>query len=1352
MYVFSEPAGGWASETQTAKLTQATPTANNAVGEAVAIGGNTIFASAPLANGYSGQIYFFNKPASGGWVNAGSNGTLTTTSSGLVLLGNSLAATSNTLVAGAALEGNATGNVDVYVEPSGGWASASQTALLTGSDSASGDTFGSSVAISGSTIAIGAPGATIGSNAGQGATYVFTQPSGGWATATQTAKLTASNGAAGDSLGNSVAVSGSTVYAAADVANGGIGAVYTYNQPSGAWANATQTSEVTPSDGVSGDAFGSAIAAGGATLVADSDAATVNGNSGQGAAYVFQATAPPAVTTQPANATVASGGTATFTAAASGNPIPGIQWQVSTNGGSTWANDTADSGATSGTLTVAGVTAGESGYEYRAVFTSTQGTATSNAATLSVTSPPAITTQPAGTVTVNAGANATFTAAASGTPAPTVQWQVSTNSGSTWTNVSGATSTTLTVSAVTASQNGSEYRAVFSNSGGTATTTASTLVVQTPPAVTTPPANVTVTAGNNASFTAVASGNPAPTVQWQVSTNSGSTWTNDTTDAGNTSGTLTVAATTASQNGYEYRAVFTNVVSSVNSAAATLTVQYAPSVTTQPSNATVNAGANATFTSAASGNPAATVQWQVSTNSGSTWTNVSGGTSATLTVSATTASQNGYEYRAVFTNSVGSATSSAATLTVDYAPTVTTQPAATTVTAGSPASFTAAASGNPAATVQWQVSTNSGSTWTNDTTDSGNTTGTLTISATTATQNGYEYRAVFTNSVGSATSSAATLTVQTPPSVTTQPSNATVNAGANATFTSAASGNPAATVQWQVSTNGGSTWTNVSGGTSATLTVSATTASQNGYEYRAVFTNSVGSATSNPATLTVDYAPTISAQPAAATVTAGQAASFTAAASGNPSPTVQWQVSTNSGSTWTNDTTDSGNTSGTLTVASTTASQNGYEYRAVFTNSVGSATSTGVALTVDYAPSVTTQPVSATVNAGSNATFTAAASGNPAATVQWQVSTDGGVTWTNVTTGGTSPTLTVSAPPAADNGYEYRAVFTNSVGSATTNAATLTVDYAPTISAQPAATTVTAGQSASFSVTAAGNPAPTYQWQVSTNNGSTWTNVSGGTSATLAVASTTAGQNASQYRVVVTNSVSSVTSSAAVLSVQFAPSVTTQPASTTATQGGNATFSSAASGNPAPTVQWQVSTNSGSTWTNDTSDSGNTTGTLTVAATTTNSGYEYRAVFTNSIGSATSNAATLTTVPGNQAPTLVTQPANATVTVGQAATFTVAANGYPVPTVQWQVSTNGGSTWTNDTTDGGATTTTLTVASTAAAQNGYEYRAVFTNSVGTATSIGRDADGPVRAGRDHAAGQRHGQRRCQRDVHVRGLG
>ncbi len=273
-----------------------------------------------------------------------------------------------------------------------------------------------------------------------------------------------------------------------------------------------------------------------------------------------------------------------------------------------------------------------------------------------------------------------------------------------------------------------------------------------------------------------------------------------------------------------------------------------PSVGTQPTATTVDAGQSATFTAAASGNPTPAVQWQVSTDGGKTFNDVLGATSTTYTLTAEP-SESGNQYQAVFTNSVGAVTTDAVMLTVDSAPTVTTQPAAETVNQGQPATFTAAASGNPTPTVQWEVSTDGGTTFT-DISGATSTTYTLT---TAAGENGNQYRAAFSNVAGTANSDPATLTLRTLPAITTQPKSASVHERLTAHFTAAASSYPAPSVQWQVSTNGGTSFTAIKGATATTYSFTAS-ATENHHQYRAVFTNSVGSTDSAAATLTVTAA------------------------------------------------------------------------------------------------------------------------------------------------------------------------------------------------------------------------------------------------------------------------------------------------------------------------------------------------------------------------------------------------------------------------------------------------------------------------------------------------------------------
>ncbi len=199
------------------------------------------------------------------------------------------------------------------------------------------------------------------------------------------------------------------------------------------------------------------------------------------------------------------------------------------------------------------------------------------------------------------------------------------------------------------------------------------------------PTSQIIVARSDVSFTASASGKPKPTVQWQVSTDGDKTFTNI---KGASSTILTLHNVTTSMSGYEYRAVFANNTGSVISAAATLTIATAPAVTYNPVSETVDAGQYSPyptfyplfggasayyppipgFSALASGNPTPTVQWQVSTNGGKTFTNIDGATNTTLYFDNVTTSMNGYEYRAVFTNMAGTAVTSVATLTVNPVP------------------------------------------------------------------------------------------------------------------------------------------------------------------------------------------------------------------------------------------------------------------------------------------------------------------------------------------------------------------------------------------------------------------------------------------------------------------------------------------------------------------------------------------------------------------------------------------------------------------------------------------------------------------------------------------------------------
>ena len=300
VYVFSQPAAGWSNETEAAKLTAADSTASYGAGPSVAISGRTIFASgsALSASHFQGVVYAFSEPA-GGWSSETQAAMLVASDRGDANgfgLGESLAVSGQTVVAANFAAGSelpARGAVYVFTRPPGGWSgTVHETAKLTASDGAPGDRLGWSVAISGQTIVAGAPLAIVGSHANQGAVYVFTEPPGGWMNATQAAKLTTSQGATDESVGYSVALSGHTVLAGTPCANFGSkvcqGAVFAFTEPSGGWSGTMhEVARLTASDGAAGDSLGVSVAVSGQTVVAGAYFATVSSHSQQGAIYVF---------------------------------------------------------------------------------------------------------------------------------------------------------------------------------------------------------------------------------------------------------------------------------------------------------------------------------------------------------------------------------------------------------------------------------------------------------------------------------------------------------------------------------------------------------------------------------------------------------------------------------------------------------------------------------------------------------------------------------------------------------------------------------------------------------------------------------------------------------------------------------------------------------------------------------------------------------------------------------------------------------------------------------------------------------------------------------------------------------
>jgi len=279
-YVFVRSGGVW---TQQQKLEASDGAVQDSFGFSVAISGETIVVGAHnddgAAGSHQGSAYVFVR-SGGVW--SQQQKLETADAAAQDNFGYSVAISEETIVVGARGDdgagGLAQGSAYVFVRSGGVW---SQQQKLEASDAAAGDGFGTSVAISGETIVVGAPGDDGVADAAQGSAYVFVRSDVGWG---QQQKLETSDGRVSVQFGTSVAISGETTVVGArgyDGAVGNQGSAYVFVRSGGVWS---QQQRLEASDAAEDDQFGNSVAISGETVVVG---ARLDGGGDQGSAYVF---------------------------------------------------------------------------------------------------------------------------------------------------------------------------------------------------------------------------------------------------------------------------------------------------------------------------------------------------------------------------------------------------------------------------------------------------------------------------------------------------------------------------------------------------------------------------------------------------------------------------------------------------------------------------------------------------------------------------------------------------------------------------------------------------------------------------------------------------------------------------------------------------------------------------------------------------------------------------------------------------------------------------------------------------------------------------------------------------------
>lgn len=512
---------------------------------------------------------------------------------------------------------------------------------------------------------------------------------------------------------------------------------------------------------------------------------------------------PPRILVQPTSLTVTQGLEAVFGVNAAGTEPLKYQWYLD--------GTTLLTGKTNPVLNLANVQGAQAG-SYSVVVSNQAGTVTSSAAVLTVLVPPSIVIHPSNR-NVFQGNNALFGVTAAGTAPFFYQWMKD------GVDMPGRTNFTLNLSNVQPPDAG-VYRARVSNVAGEVLSNPATLTVIEKPTIVVQPSSLEVVEGNPAALSVTAAGAQPLRYQWYLN--------NTTPVSGGTNELLTFTSARAADAG-NYRVVVSNVVGSVTSEVAVLTVRLKPSIVTPPALQVVALGGTATFFVVAAGDAPLSYQWRFN------GADLPGETRTNLVLANVQASHLG-PYSVLVSNPYGTAVGGPALLTLEEPPSIVTHPVNTTVPSGQNATFTVAVNGSVPLSFQWFL---------NQTQPvPGGTNQTLVLSNVTVTMAG-AYSVRVTNPIGAATSNPGTLTVLGAPVVVTQPADIVTTNRGQATFTVNVAGPGPLTYVWFRDTTSVS-----SPSANPNFLINPVTPASAG-NYHVVVTNLYGSVTSASGVLTV---------------------------------------------------------------------------------------------------------------------------------------------------------------------------------------------------------------------------------------------------------------------------------------------------------------------------------------------------------------------------------------------------------------------------------------------------------------------------------------------------------------------